>query len=402
MLVALSVSLLSGCDDNRRAAGTDGLPAAGRGTALKDVVVNAESSHPASWRAVEHLSIGLVDGPDPYVFASIADVDVDKSGRIYILDGMNLYVRVFDSLGEFIFEMGGPGGGPGEFRAFWVWAMGLIGDSLVAVHNNWAGELVLFDLEGTYVSTIRLTPVGHSAATTDVADLGHGQILLHGKHGYGTRLFAESQGREILLRVDLNDGTIDTLVEYQPHDVIPHALSQGVMELFPRPFPSSEVWTVGPGGRIAFGNGEAYVITVYDPMWRAVARLTGPTVPRDVTKEDVAAFREQFPFGSGMDDMPPAMRRAAATVLSEMEYPTEWPAYDQLLYDSEGRLWVRNPVRPKESFATWDVYDTALQYVAVAEIPSDIKVLKIQNGMVYGKATDQLGVPSVKVYRLIK
>lgn len=367
-----------------------------------EVVVDAQNSNPASWLVIEGLSIGLADGPDPYVFGRIEAVDVDRGGRIYVLDGMNLHVRVFSAQGEFLLEMGGPGGGPGEFRAMRLRAMGLMGDSLVAIHNNWTNQLVLFDLQGEYRSATRLPPVVRRGATTGLADLGRGQFLLHGKRGYGTRLFAESQGQEILLRVNLNDGTIDTLVEYQPHDVIPHALSQGMMELFPRPFPSREVWTVGPGGRIAFGNGEAYVITVYDPMWRAVARLTGPTVPRDVTKEDVAAFREQFPFGSGMDDMPPAMRRAAATVLSEMEYPTEWPAYDQLLYDSEGRLWVRNPVRPKESFATWDVYDTALQYVAVAEIPSDVQVLKIQNGVVYGKATDQFGVSSVKVYRLIK
>lgn len=367
------------------------------------VAIDPDEADPARWQAVESFSIGLADGPDPYVFGRIEAVDVDRAGRIYVLDGMNLIVRSFDSNGTFLAEMGGPGGGPGEFRAMQLRAMGLLGDSLIAVHNSWlTSELILYDPGGEYHSSIRLPRVLHRGLTTGLADLGKGRLLLHGKLPYGSGALAASQGQEFLLRIDLRDAAIDTLVEFQPHDVVHYALTSRLGELFPRPFPATPAWAVSSTGEIAFGDGKTYTITIHDAAWRPLRRLIGPAAPDPVTEADVDAFRAWYPFGDGMDGLAPGMRRAAASALDEMEFPDTWPAFDRLLYDSEDRLWVRRPPKFGEPLANWDIYDRDLRYVAVGQLPGDVRMVKIRDGSVYGIATDEEGVTSVRVYRLVR
>jgi hypothetical protein len=61
--------------------------------------------------------IGVVDGePRSEVFGSIADIEVDTNGNLYIVDEFDSNVRVFDSSGSFLGLAGRAGEGPGEFR----------------------------------------------------------------------------------------------------------------------------------------------------------------------------------------------------------------------------------------------------------------------------------------------
>ncbi len=69
----------------------------------------------APWRLEEELRIGAEDGDGPYVFGSASNVIPDSLGRIWVMDGLALELRVFDREGAFQFAVGGPGEGPGEF-----------------------------------------------------------------------------------------------------------------------------------------------------------------------------------------------------------------------------------------------------------------------------------------------
>lgn len=67
---------------------------------------------------VEEVRIGRLNGPEEYVFGSIADLTVDAEGRIYVADGQVPIVRVYDADGRFVRNLGRRGAGPGEFR--WI------------------------------------------------------------------------------------------------------------------------------------------------------------------------------------------------------------------------------------------------------------------------------------------
>lgn len=59
-------------------------------------------------------TIGVVDGPDEYMFGDISSVAVAGS-HIYIADRLGSTVRAYDLDGQFISQIGAEGEGPGEF-----------------------------------------------------------------------------------------------------------------------------------------------------------------------------------------------------------------------------------------------------------------------------------------------
>ena len=62
------------------------------------------------------LEIGELDGDDSYLFSYIQDVAADERGRVIVADRQSLEIRVFGPEGDFAFQFGGPGEGPGEFE----------------------------------------------------------------------------------------------------------------------------------------------------------------------------------------------------------------------------------------------------------------------------------------------
>jgi len=106
---------------------------------------------------VEDLVIGREDQPE-YRFYGLSDLAVDSSGRMYVLDGGNHRVQVFDHSGDYLRTLGREGQGPGE----------LAGGSLVTVAGDrvvvWDfrnQRLSVWDLEGDHLADVRLAPDQH-------------------------------------------------------------------------------------------------------------------------------------------------------------------------------------------------------------------------------------------------
>jgi len=49
-------------------------------------------------------------------FGELTSMDVDNDGNIYILDGKEKKIKVFDSAGKFVKKFGEEGQGPGELN----------------------------------------------------------------------------------------------------------------------------------------------------------------------------------------------------------------------------------------------------------------------------------------------
>jgi len=62
------------------------------------------------------LAIGKLDGEEPYLLGLVAGLDVDGSGRVYVLDRQAQNLRVFSPDEAHLQTIGRGGQGPGEFQ----------------------------------------------------------------------------------------------------------------------------------------------------------------------------------------------------------------------------------------------------------------------------------------------
>jgi hypothetical protein len=62
-------------------------------------------------------AVGREDGPDHFLFGEIAAVAMNSRGEIVVVDRKVWDVRLFDSRGAFVKQLGGRGQGPGEFQS---------------------------------------------------------------------------------------------------------------------------------------------------------------------------------------------------------------------------------------------------------------------------------------------
>lgn len=146
---------------------------------------------------MEELSLRVLEG-DPYQeFGHIQDVEVDSAGNIFILDSRNYRVVSFTAEGEFRWEVGEKGGGPGEFKRPEDLTLGRTGDFFVLDTGN--RRIDHFSAEGRYLKSIK--PIWIQRAISSVSYLPEGRFLLTvaipgaiGSQGYvinsqGERLF---------------------------------------------------------------------------------------------------------------------------------------------------------------------------------------------------------------------
>ena len=97
-LIAAAVSLGAGCADeaaeNARATAASGV------TGDHGDGVWAETGDAWTLDADRMVTIGEVQGEDPYVFGRVSGVVVDAAGRIHVADSQAREIRVFSEAGD--------------------------------------------------------------------------------------------------------------------------------------------------------------------------------------------------------------------------------------------------------------------------------------------------------------
>jgi hypothetical protein len=97
------------------------------------------------------------------------------------------------------------------------------------------------------------------------------------------------------------------------------------------------------------------------------------------------------------------------------EAPGFFPAFAQMLVSRDGLLWVRRYAGSEDWFqlmfglsgasapqAIWDVFAENGEWVVTVKTPDGLVVQEIGSDYVLGYALDSLGVPSVRLHRLVK
>ncbi|MCY4400283.1 MAG: hypothetical protein OXE96_13235 [Gemmatimonadetes bacterium] len=335
------------------------------------------------------IEIGQTDGAEnaPDLFGSISQAIRLSGGNIAVADGLAREIRIFDPAGSHLVTFGRPGEGPGEFVNLASIAE-LPADTISAI-DNLNGRASLFTSAGAFVRSFPIPRIPGASAPNVVGWLEDGTLLLQTRSRPVSR-DTRDQATHFLYAVDRHGEIIDTLGEFPGSRLGRNGLAFG--------FGARARFAAG--GDLAWvGHSSGFELVGHDRTGsvRRIVRLD--RTPKAVTQEEIAEARaraEQSLVGmSG-----PAVER-----ILETEFASAHPVHGMLMSGGTGSLWVerhRNDFAENPGPGEWDIFDAEGTLTGHLTVPNELRITDIGPEFVLGVHSDPLGVPTVRMYRLIR
>lgn len=333
-----------------------------------------------SWRLVEDVRIGSVDGGGPETFGNLRGLEVDPLGRIWVLDEHGSDIRIFGPDGTHVRTVGGAGAGPGELGSVLGITQGPQGRMWVVDVGN--GRYSVFDTAGTFVQS-RPRSADFMVLPWQGGFDRDGRLLdfaLQVPPG-GT----PADARLALVRWNSALEAADTF-PLPPHQDVSWEHPGGLLRATV-PFTPAFRWARDSDGYLWWGTTDRFRFvqgTLQGDTIRVIEREWHPElIPAEIREqslETVAWFTRQG-----------GQARLA-------DVPSERPAFSWLLPDDEGGIWVADFAYSGELWHRFHRFDGDGRYQGV--IPSEVGLSSqpqpfVRDGYVYGVTRDEIGVQYV-------
>lgn len=365
-------------------------------------VMIVESTRP-SWEAdgewtisaEPQLDIGVAEGAPEYQLYRASSAVRLSDGRVVIANGGTNELRFYDRDGSHLMSVGRAGEGPGEFRDLQrVWL--LPGDSLLA-YDFFPSRLSVFTSAGEFVRSQHF-------ASSDGR-----QILIRGPLSDGSVIAA---GAPIWNAPGATSGVVRDSVPYYRYDATGTLI--GTLGRFPSievyrivtgddwrltsvPFPRAPVAAI-TGSRFHFGPADTYEVRTYTPAGdlERIVRLAQPA--RAVEPADIDEYRRERLDRAEREGERPAMER----ILREVPFPQTLPPYDRAIADADGNLWVADYRTVRQDAASWNVFSPAGELMGNVATPARFEVLQIGSDFILGQWLDDMEVEYIRLFALNK
>lgn len=143
-----------------------------------------------TWNAPQLLQIGMVadSGDHTRKLQLPSDVAV-LDNRVYVVDGSNHRIMVYDTAGRFLFDFGSKGSGPGQF--YYPVGIDAADNDRIYIADSGNHRIQIFDRNGKYLSGFAVKSANKKGRPID--------ILRHSDNG---RLFISSSDHRLLIYSD--------------------------------------------------------------------------------------------------------------------------------------------------------------------------------------------------------
>lgn len=306
----------------------------------------------------EDISIGNNEGNEEYVFSKIR-IDVDQRGNLYVLDERASEIRVFDSNGMYIRNIGKFGQGPGEFQKPGVFIQHTI--------NN---EIAVFDISTKRI--IFFTEMGEF-----VKQISTARILVLKKmiiHPSGIFILKNSPFQPLSDKLAIYDKNLEdsqvifiNQIEISPGNNIK--------------LRSPEINFALKGNDVIWGYANKYQLNISDLNNNLKRKIMKNYIPIKISEYDIKELNEVY----GM-------------VRVGLIFPKHNPAFGEITTDEEGRIFVMTYERSKDLSNYYDVFNSEGKYIA--KIPLSFRPYIWKNKNVYTIVRDDDGYRYIKRYKV--
>lgn len=395
-VLGLAVLLAQGCGDG------SGGPA-GRTVRDSAGVIIVENAGAGAWEGVEGwrlagspaLDLGSVGGDPAGQLHDVQGAVRLSDGRVIVANSGSAELRFFDAEGRHLRSVGGEGDGPGEFQN--LSALGrTVSDTLVTY--DWrARRLSVFGPDGGFVEAHQLQAVGNGIFfATSVGWLRNGVLVARTGQVF-TPASAGGLHREptTFLMYGPEGSLVDTLVRVPGNETYAWSGDRSI-RVTRRPFGKTAVADVSPT-RVAVAATDRYEVRVFgaDGELRRVVRKRHEPLP--VTREAFDAWLGERL--ARIDD--PADRKERRRNYAEIPLPDRMPAFEDLVLDVRGNLWVQEHDPPgTEAPSRWSVFDPEGGFLGEVTMPRGFTPYEIGADYVLGRWRDELDVEHVQLYGL--
>jgi hypothetical protein len=338
------------------------------------------------------LEIGVREGDESFQFFGVSGGARLSDGRIVILNNGTRSIRLFDSIGRFLKEVGGTGEGPGEFQTLSSIDV-LPGDTLF-IWDRRRRVYSLFSPLGGFLGSSRLTWGGREQLI-EARPVPGGHIAAKTYAGPETRDYGVHRPTAPFLLFGRDGILLDTIA------VLPGAESSVLARgsYAQTPFAKDFHWDVGDRF-IAVGTAEEMLVSLLDPTGTVRAMFHEPSVDLTLSQEDSDWYRENMIAGAETTED----RAYVQGFIDALAFPRTKAAFSDLLYSAAGEVWIRTG-RDMFYYAPsrdWTVISADGVFLGTLTMPENFKVLEVAADYVLGVWKDEVGVEFVRVYTLMK
>ena len=342
------------------------------------------------------VSIGVLEGEEPYMLHNVVGATKLSDGRIVVANSGTSELRVFNATGIHTATWGGEGEGPGEFpylRALDPWP----GDSVAAWYGLRRG-ISVFDADGNFGRnfTLERNQDDPSSFAVMPKSVTHDGLVLttHDPHMIDTVL------------VDIRDGEGRIRSSLGIHPGQEMQLVDGMMyqTMFGARV-AQEPW----GDLIVISQTNRYELKAFSRDGTLARIVRRGHEPRAVTRAYIDAYidasiEEEVPYypddlsqGETEAYQADQRRQYEATPVAE-----HFPAFTSLVVDALDHLWVEEYEFPGEERpgARWTVFDAEGRVLGLVETPEGLQIYEIGEDYILGLRGDELDVESVQVWPL--
>ncbi len=344
------------------------------------------------------LQIGVADGDEAYLLFRVWGAARLSDGRIALANNRAPDIRVFDADGRHLHTFGTRGEGPEDFNSP-VLVGTLPGDTLVVV-DRILRRIDLYDPDTGFIRAGIADPAIEGYLLT-VGMFANGSVMIQ------RSVFPESLPNGFLrlatqYRSVSLDGSLECdFGEFAGDENVfsSREIEGGSMTMSGgTPFGKSPATAVA-GDLFFYGSQDAWQIEVRDRTGRLVRLIRRDKPLQPVTDAQVATVMEEGADEAATSEQAREFRR----MLRQAPIPEFHPAYGAIYADRTGCLWVEETRVPGGDAARHTtIFDPAGRMIGSLVLPDSLRVEQIGEDYVLGRWTDDLGVEYVRLYPLAR